>query len=239
MLSSDSAIVEGLRSTTLVSFGFIQSKLVNIDSYFSLRKENSNLRAENTRLAYNNFQLQNSLLENIRLRKLLQFRQENTYNLLPAKIAGTSPLDFANGYLLSFNYDLEIKKNSAVLTADGLVGKILKLSGDYAICQNLLDPNSKVSVRVQRNRELGIIAWDGNKGLILENIPNTIEIMEGDVLFTSGMSLSYPENIKVGIVTSVKKNEAELFQTIKVRPVVNFSSIEEVVIILPGSKDEI
>jgi len=235
MLSSDSAIVEGLRSSSLVSIGIIQGTLSEIDSYFGLRKTNRELFLENTKLAYKNFQLQDALLENLRLHQLLQFTESSEFQFTPAKIIGSSPLDFVTGYLLKFNPSNSVEKNTAVITPKGLVGKIIKVSANYAVCQNLLDPNSRVSVRVQRSRELGILAWDGNKGLLLENISNTIDIQKGDVLFTSGMSQTYPPNIKAGIVTSVHKNEDALFQTIYVKPVVNFNNLEELVIIQPGA----
>lgn len=237
MLSSDSAIVEGLRSSSLMSIGFIQSALSEVDSYFALRKANRKLFMENTKLAYKNFEMQDALLENLRLHKLLEFTAHSEYQFVPAKIIGFSPIDFVTGYLLKFNTAKVVQKNSAVITPEGLVGKIIKVSANYAICQNLLDANSRVSVRVQRTRELGILAWDGNTGLLLENISNTIDIQKGDVLFTSGMSRIYPPNIKAGIVTSVQKNEDALFQTIYVKPVVHFNNLDELVIIQPGKKE--
>lgn len=231
MLSSDSAIVEGLRSTTLFSVGFIQDQLTGIHSYFSLRQANRTLRTENTRLAYENYQLQDALLENIRLHQLLKFTEDSDFKFSTAKIIGSSPLNFVTGYLLSYDAEQTIQKNSAVMTTDGLVGRIIKIQSKYAICQNLLDANSKISVRIQRNRELGIASWDGARSLVLQNISNTIDILPGDVLYTSGMSRIYPENLKVGVVTSAQKNEESLFQTIRVKPAVNFGSLQEVVII--------
>ncbi len=239
MLSSDSAIVEGLRSSSLMSVGFIQGTLSELDSYFALRRINRELFLENTKLAYKNYQLQDALLENLRLHELLEFTKHSEFHFTPAKIIGSSPLDFVTGYLLKFAQTDSVKKNTAVITPDGLVGKIIKVSAHYAICQNLMDPNSRVSVRIQRSRELGILVWDGNKDLLLENISNTINIQKGDVLFTSGMSQTYPPNIKAGIVTSVHKNVDALFQTIYVKPVVNFNNLEELVIIQPGEKNEI
>lgn len=231
MLSSDSVIVEGLRSTTLFSAGFVQDQITGIHTYFSLRQKNLELRTENTRLAYDNFQLQDALLENIRLRQLLNFTTHSDFKLTTAKIVGSSPLNFVTGYLLAHNAKHPILKNSAVMTTHGLVGKIIKTQGKYAICQNLVDANSKISVRIQRNRELGIATWDGARALVLQNISNTIDVMTGDVLFTSGMSRIYPENIKVGVVTSAQKNEDALFQTIRVKPSVNFGNLQEVVIV--------
>jgi rod shape-determining protein MreC len=231
MISSDGRIIEGLRSTSLFTIGSIQGTMDSIESYFYLHKFNRQLRTENTRLAYENFQLQDALLENIRLRKQLQYKYEVKYDLIPAKVIGFSPHDFVTGLLLSTKDIQKVREDAAVMTAEGLVGKIVKMSSKYAICQNLLDPNSRVSVRVQRNRELGLISWDGGSSLLLGHIPNTISILKGDVLFTSGYSQIYPPNIKVGIVTGIQINEDQLFQTITVKPSVNFNRLEEVFIL--------
>ena len=139
MLSSDSKIVEGLRSSTLLSIGFIQDNIKAVGSYLDLRSINKELRQENTRLAYDNFQLQDVLLENIRLHRLLQFEYKTGFEPVPAKIIGFSPQNFVTGCLLSTNNLRKVQKNDAVITVDGLVGKIVKLSGSYAICQNLFD----------------------------------------------------------------------------------------------------
>jgi rod shape-determining protein MreC len=126
---------------------------------------------------------------------------------------------------------MDVPANTAVVTSSGLVGKIVSKNGNFAICQNLIDPNSRISVRIQRNRELGIVSWDGGENLLLNNIPNTVTVQKGDVLYTSGMSLIYPPHIKVGVVQSVSKNNGQLFQTIYVKPAVNFKRIEEVFIV--------
>jgi len=231
IFSSDAQIVEGLRSTSLYSIGLVGRFVDSIESYFNLQQINHELRTENTRLAYENFELQDALLENIRLRKLLQFKYELQYDLIPAKVIGFSTIDIVTGLILSTEDIQKINKNSAVMTAEGLVGKVVKISGRYAICQNLFDPNSRVSIRVQRNRELGMVAWDGGSGLNLDYIPNTVEIKPGDVLFTSGYSQIFPPNIKVGTVTNVKTSNENLFQSIEVKPSVNFNRLEEVFIL--------
>lgn len=238
MINSDSDIVEGLRSTTLFSLGIIQDQIDAIDSYFSLHQKNRQLRQENTRLAYENYRLQNAILENYRLRRMLAFQQQSAFELIPAKVIGFSPQEFVTGFLLSSRDASQIKKNAAVLTPRGLVGKIVKLSSGFAICQSLLDPNSMVSVRIQRNRELGMVAWDGADGLKMLYVSNTVSVLPGDVVYTSGMSQIYPPDIKVGIVISTRKNEHELFQEIRIQPAVNFNSTEEVFIIQKNKGNE-
>ncbi len=230
LVSSDSTLVEGMRSSSLTTFGIIQDNINETGSYFNLNEKNSELRKENTRLAFENYQLQDALLENIRLRKMLQFKYEVNYDLVPAKVIGLSPHDIVSGLILSSEEIGTVSKNSAAMTADGLVGKIVKVSNDYAICQILLDPNNRVSAKVQRNRQLGLIKWDGANGFILDHIPNTILILEGDVIFTSGLSQIYPANIKIGVVKNIKLDELSLFQKIIVTPAVNFNRLEEVFI---------
>ena len=144
IISSDAKIVEGLRSATLFSFGIIGDLTDSISSYVNLRETNRQLSEENTKLAYENFQLQDALLENIRLRKLIQFKYKTRYDFLPAKVIGYSPIDIVTGILLSSEDIGEVTKNSAVMTSEGLAGKIVKISNSYAICQILLDPNRLV-----------------------------------------------------------------------------------------------
>ncbi|MCB0281971.1 MAG: rod shape-determining protein MreC [Calditrichaeota bacterium] len=236
--SSDSKIVEGLRSSSLNIFGFIQENATAAGSYVNLRDENTRLRKENTALSYENFRLQDALLENIRLRRLLQFKYKVNYELIPAKVISYSPQDLVTGLILSSEEIHKAKKNAAVMTSEGLVGKIVKVTNDYAICQILFDPNSRVSAKVQRNRELGMIKWDGGNGLLLDHIPNTISILKGDVIFTSGFSKIYPADIKIGIVSNVKINNQNLFQEVYVTPEVNFNRLEEVLIYNEIEKNE-
>jgi rod shape-determining protein MreC len=230
IVSSDSMLVEGMRSASLTTFGIIQERIDDVGSYFNLTKKNNELRKENTRLAFENYQLQDALLENIRLRKLLQFKYEVNYQLIPAKVIGYSPQDIVTGLILSSEEIGGVSSNAAVMTDEGIVGKIVKVSNDYAICQILLDPNNRVSAKVQRNRQLGMIKWDGANGFILDHIPNTISIFEGDVIFTSGLSQIYPANVKIGVVNSIELDEKSLFQKINVTPAVNFNRLEEVFI---------
>ena len=66
---------------------------------------------------------------------------------------------------------------------------------------------------------------------MLKFIPNTIEVKAGDIVFTSGLSQIYPPNIKVGVVTQIKKDPSKLFQTIYVKPSVDFNALEEVFVV--------
>ncbi len=234
MITTDNASGAPFRNIALSSIGYLGKTIYQIESYFNLSEENRILRQQNAKLAYENMQLQDALLENLRLRKLLGFREKTQLKLTAAEIIGHNPHDIVSGLLLNAGKEMGIQKSAAVLTADGLVGKIISADDNFSVCQILLDANSRVSAGIQRNRELGIIAWDGGNQLKLLYIAKTIKVHVGDVIITSGMSRIFPENIKIGVVVDISLENEGMFQEILVQPSVAFSKLEEVQVQIKG-----
>jgi len=225
------------RSIAYNTIGKVGNVLQETGAYFRLTQKVSELNKKNAELAYKNTRLQDALLENIRLRKLLEFKESNSFELIPAEVIGENPLSILNGFLLNQGSNKNIFKDDAVLTSGGLVGKIADADDEFSTCQILLDRNCKVSAKIQRNRELGIIAWDGGAQLELLYIAKTISVIKGDVVVTSGYSQIYPENIKIGVVVDVSEETDYLFQKITVKPAVNFNQVEEVFIVKGTNTD--
>lgn len=225
------------RTIAYNTVGRVGNMLQETGAYFRLTEKVKNLNKQNTELSYHNSQLQDALLENIRLRKLLEFKESNTFNLIPAEVIGQNPINILNGFLLNQGINKNIEKDDAILTDAGLVGKIVDVGQDFSSCQILLDRNCRVSSKIQRSRELGIIAWGGGSQLKLLYIAKTIKVLIGDVIITSGYSQIYPENIKIGVVIDVSMDTDDLFQDITVKPMVNFNRIEEVFIVKGSSID--
>src|SRR4030042_1827403 len=138
----------------LDGIGRLGSKVYQLQSYCNLREENQELRRINVQLSFDNMQLQDALLENLRLRDLLAFKEKTPYNLIPAEVVGQTPQTIFNGFILDEGSSRNITSEDVVLTADGLVGKIITTDGNSSICQILLDRNSRVSSKIQRNRQL-------------------------------------------------------------------------------------
>jgi rod shape-determining protein MreC len=219
------------------SVGLVSGYFFKIDSYFDLKDELTRLHRQNMDLAGKNMQLQDAFLENIRLRKLLEFKERSTFQLIAAEVTGFNPHQIFNGLILNEGLRRNIKKRDAVLTAEGLVGQIVQVDEYNSICQILLDRNSRISAQIQRNRELGVIAWDGGVNLKLLYVAKTIDVLTGDVVLTSGYSKIFPGNIKIGVVIDVSKETEGLFLDITVQPAVNFNRLEEVFIVkeVPGN----
>jgi rod shape-determining protein MreC len=237
MITTDTDSGGPFRNVAMNSVGYFGQVIYRVQAYLNLSEENQKLRRENTSLAYEKMQLQDALLENTRLRKLLGFREKSQLQLTAAEVIGQNPHDIANGLLLNAGVERGIQKSAAVLTADGLVGKIINSDDSFSICQILFDPNSRVSAKIQRNREFGIISWDGGNQLKLLYIVKTIKVYVGDVIVTSGMSQIFPKNIKIGVVVDVSMENKGMFQNILIQPSVNFNRLEEVQIQIEGSEN--
>jgi rod shape-determining protein MreC len=237
MITTDTDSGGPFRSIAMNSVGYFGQNIYRVQFYFDLSEENKTLRRQNTDLAYDNMQLQDALLENLRLRKLLGFREKSQLQLTAAEVIGQNPHDIVNGLLLNAGEERGIRKSAAVLTADGLVGKIINSENNFSVCQILFDPNSRVSAKIQRNREFGIIAWDGGNQVKLLYVAKTIKIYVGDVIVTSGMSQIFPENIKIGVVVDVSLEGKGMFQDILVKPSVNFNRLEEVQVQIKSEYD--
>lgn len=237
LIFNDSEQVSPVRDIAISTVGKIGEMVYQVNSYFRLSEKNQDLRKENARLAFHNAQLQDALLENIRLRQMLQFRNESELNLSAAEVIGKNPLSILNALVLNAGTEQGIKNSATVLTSEGLVGKIINPGSNKSLCQILLDRNSRVSAKIQRNRELGVIAWDGKYNLNLLYIAKTIKVLVGDVIVTSGYSEIYPPNIKIGVVIDVSLETDGLFQHITVKPAVNFNRLEEVFIVTDWDLD--
>lgn len=238
MITTDKDAGGPFRSIAMNSVGYFGQVIYRVQSYFDLTEENKVLRRQNTDFAYQNMQLQDALLENLRLRKLLGFREKSQLRLTAAEVIGQNPHDIVNGLLLNAGRERGIQKSAAVLTADGLVGKIINSDNNFSVCQILFDPNSRVSAKIQRNREFGVIAWNGGNQIKLLYIAKTIKVHVGDVIVTSGMSQIFPKNIKIGVVIDVSIESKGMFQDILVQPSVNFNRLEEVQIQIEGVDDD-
>jgi len=94
----------------------------------------------------------------------------------------------------------------------------------------LTDPGSTIAVRVQRNREEGLLEGKLDR-CALKYVSYYADIQKGDLLVTSGLDGIFPKGLPVATVTKVSKHEASAFQTVIAKPAVSLSSMEEVLVL--------
>lgn len=120
-----------------------------------------------------------------------------------------------------------VRSNQPVVNADGLIGRVLFVSGSYAKVQLITDRATAVAAMIERTRRQGVIRGVDERQLRLELVPVQADVRPGDRILTSGLDGVYPRGVAVGTVTGVEPSE-DLFHRILVRPAVDFGQVDQV-----------
>lgn len=204
------------------------------DHYLNLvnvSKENERLKAEVKKQMALNAEYREAAATNARLTKLLELERTFDAPMLTAQIIGRDPSLWFKTLTVSKGSSAGITKGMPVLTLEGVVGQVSNVSPHYAKILLATDPNSAIDAIVQKNRTQGLIKGDGKNFLLHYVLKNSV-INKKDHIITSGMGGIFPKGLPVGIVSEVIKSRRGMFQKIKVKPAVDFHSLEYVTIIL-------
>lgn len=203
----------------------------SISNYFDVYEENVRLKSQITKLQIERHQYGEIIEENKRLQSLLDFKPIG-YNIVThTRIIGRSYDKILNIMILDKGKSSGIKKDMAVITPKGLLGKIYDVNDDYSEVLLLKDPNFSIAVRIQNSRVEGVLSGTGFHYLLLNYIPPEEKVEEGDVVVSSGLDGLFPIGIPIGLVKSVNKEDVEFFQLIKVLPFQSDIKAEEALII--------
>jgi rod shape-determining protein MreC len=126
-----------------------------------------------------------------------------------------------------------VRRDMAVIGPSGVIGRIVGApSADVAQVQLIIGKNAAAGALIERTRAGGVVTGGaGDPPLVLEYVSNFAEVREGDWVVTSGIDGIYPKGFPIGQVESAELGPT-LDQVIRVRPVVDFSSLEEVLVVL-------
>ncbi|MFN3134232.1 MAG: rod shape-determining protein MreC [Candidatus Kryptonium sp.] len=212
--------------------GAIKSVTNVFSNFYNIQDENRKLRKTNILLLSELSQLREEKLENIRLRRLLGFKEKtNNYELIPADVVGKTLISPYNYIVLNAGSNDGVEVNMPVISESGIVGKIMKVGRNYSVAMILYHKDFRASVKIQRTRVDGILGWEGGEFLSVFNISKTMDVEVGDVVITSEYSTIFPPGFEIGVVTQIDNSVAGLFKAIKVKPFVDFTKIEEVLIV--------
>jgi len=166
------------------------------------------------------------------LRKLLQFRPEAKWHVVASQVIGCDTTGWFRSMIINKGRKDGIRINMPVINAEGLVGKIIAVSGNYSKVLLITDPNSAIDCLDQKTRTRGILKGMSNNGCALDYIGHSQEIRPGDPVVTSGLAGIFPKGIPVGRVKEVREVPGALFKRVEIVPFVDFSRLEEVLVIL-------
>ena len=215
-------------------------------NFSEVKLENEQLKQKNTELANKLIEYESLKDEVERLREALNFTESRSnYNYVGVNIIGYSGSSLSDGYIIDKGSNDGIAKNMVVVSSKGLVGKVTKVSSNFAIVQSILNENIAVAVMDQQTREAtgmlqGLSDKKDKNMTVVYNLPIDSDVKEGDIFITSGLGKIYPKEIPVGTVVSVQEDNVKVMKSAVVEPFVKFNELEELFVVIPNSNiDEI
>lgn len=202
----------------------------------TLYEQNKMLRNEVEQLRGINLQANEALAENERLRKMIGYQQAaRQFDFVAARVIGRESDTWSRMIVIDRGTMNGIANDMPVVTPQGLVGRVVEAGLNSSKVQLILDPRSSVGTIVQRaeSRVTGIVQGDMDNPTMpqMVNIPKNADVVEGDVIVTSGFGGVYPKGIIVGLVSSLKNDDGGLLKIGVLEAAVDFQKLEDVLVI--------
>ncbi len=206
-------------------------------NFDALQDEYNALSTENQRLSLELSGAEEAMLENDRLRNLLD--AHDTYEALDpvyAKVIARDPGPWFTTFSLNRGSSDGVYSGMAVVNGDGLIGRVYSAGLNYSKVISIIDTRSSVACLIQRTRDNGVMRGqstnaDNTTQCFVYYLPNVNSITPGDTVITSGMDSTYPKGLKIGAVTAVSLDAGSDGTYAVVTPSVDFQHIEEVFIL--------
>ncbi|RBW71595.1 rod shape-determining protein MreC [Bacillus taeanensis] len=208
----------------------------NIQEMKNLYEQNQVLKArldEYAKLAYDVKELKE---DNESLKALIDKKESlQDYNVFPASIIARSPDRWNKLITIDKGQKDGIDQNMAVITPEGLIGKVLHAQEFSSTVQliSALDRTNRISAVVEDNEEIfGIIeGFNSEKQMLIFNATADIEIKEGAAIVTSGLGGVFPKGLIIGEVVEVKNDDYGLTKSAYVKPAANLYNIDHVMVV--------
>ncbi len=205
------------------------------EKYFGLVRvyeDNRRLREEAQSLRIQNARYREMLATQQRLQDLLQFKETTDWPMMAAQVIGRDPTGWFKSVILDKGARSGLAINMPVVSAEGVVGRVVSVSANYAKVLLIIDQNSAVDCLNQVTRDQGVLRGASTKVCELDYVLKTSRMARGEMIITSGMGRVFPKGLPVGRVIGVSDRPGALFKDVQVRPMVDFNRLEEVLVIL-------
>ena len=219
--------------------GFLNRLSLSINAAFDdlsnlgqLRERIAELEEQLARRQVESIQLREAASDYERLISLLNYTSAlEDQDFLTADVIAVEQTGIARAIVINRGTRDGVAVGMPVTTDLGLVGRIIDVSANASQVQLINDENSAVSSRLQTTRAHGSIIGQASGVLRLTMVDLDEEIRQGDLVITSGLGGNFPADILVGQVTSVRQFEFELFQEAEVRSLIDFETLEVVLVV--------
>ena len=222
-------------------YTFVSDWVFDKQSYYkdykALEQENKDLKNQIADMETQVRQAQADSEENVRLRQLLNLReQRRDFNFESAKVIEHSSSNWTSSLTLNKGTDCDIAVKDCVITESGyLVGVVSEVGLNWCTVLTVVDTDTSLGARVFRTGDIGVAEGDfslmGESRLKLDYLPTQTNLLNGDLIVTSGLGGYYPSGLVIGSVDEVKMNDSGTTQYAVLTPKVSIDSLSEVFII--------
>lgn len=195
-----------------------------------VRQENRDLKMEIERLRLEQVRLSEDAEQARRLQNLLAFKEQFVSKTIPAQVIGGSGSEQSRSVFIDKGSHDGIANDMAVITADGIVGKVLHVYGSTSQILLINDQSSGVGAILETSRLQGVLRGTTVGEVVLERVMSDETVAAGELVRTSGGDAIFPKGLPVGTVFKVNRTP-ESFLSIQVKPAVNLSKLEEVLVV--------
>jgi len=202
-------------------------------NYFYLRgvrAENRDLKQQIERMSLEQVRMSQDADQARRLQALLAFKEQFISQTMAAQVIGSSGSELSRSVYIDKGEGSGIKPDMAVITADGIVGKVLRVYGATSLVLLINDQTSGVGALLDKTRLQGILRGTPAGEVVLEKVMSDETVPVGEMVLTSGGDGIFPKGLLVGRVTKAAPG-SDLFLNIRVRPAADLSKLEEVLVV--------
>jgi rod shape-determining protein MreC len=196
-----------------------------------VQQENTRLRAELAREETQRARLAELEAETLHLSDMLELKQVLALKSAAANVIGGDASGLARTLVLEGGSNQGFEAGMAVLSTEGVVGKLIAVGPSSSRVLLINDHNSALDAFDQRSRIRGIVAGVVDDGLVMKYVDRSEDVKSGDTIVTSGLDGVFPRGLLVGEVTSVVREGPGLFLTVNLAPAADFRRLEQVLVV--------
>jgi len=197
-----------------------------------VRRQNEQLRQQLTDLRFKQAQIQEDAEQGRRLQALLDFKQQSILKTVAAQVIGTSGTELSRVIYIDRGTKYGIQQGMAVITPDGVVGKVSRADSSLSQVLLITDPQSGAGVVLERLRVNGILKGTNGRLPEMQNVMSDEPLQVGDRIVTTGGDRVFPRGLPVGTIESFyPDHDREPFMVVKVKPAVNLGRLAEVLVV--------
>jgi len=211
--------LQNMRKVSVTVLSFLEQPLSQVRIYRQAISTNTYLHRQNILLQDELSRLRSAEQQNEILRNLLNLRESTSVPLIPVSVVSKDLMSVNSSMTISAGIRDSVEVGMPVIDSNGLVGQVIITDQDFSQVLPYSNSMFRVSGQVENSRAYGIVTWSGesNRELMMQFVPETIEVTPGQIVSTSSYSNQYPPGIPIGEVTRVQKGQGIETQTIYLR----------------------